>query len=70
MVTPHADPMAVINAIYCFWCGRVRDWGCYCYRPNELSTSHHMAVERAQTPRASAEQLRTLAAKPPKRRAA
>lgn len=73
MVTRHINVMAKIEAIYCFWCGRVRDYGCYCYRPDALiqSTPHHVAVQQARAPQTSAEQLRALAvaaAKPPAKR--
>lgn len=64
MVTRHTDVMAVINGIYCFWCGRVRDFGCYCYRPDAhvliQRTPHHVAVKNAET--APAREARLAAA--------
>ena len=77
MTTRHTDVMAVINDIYCFWCGRVRDYGCYCYNPDAATlvqrTPHQVAVKTAEAPRTSIEQLRALArsvaaTKPPAKR--
>ena len=64
MVTRHKDVMAVIEGIYCFYCGRVREFGCYCYRPDELMlrqrTPHERAVKAAEA--APAQRARLAAA--------
>jgi hypothetical protein len=74
MVTRHNDVMSKIEEIYCFWCNRVKDHGCYCYNPDAAAlvarTPHHVAVKTAETAPAHRARLAAAvaASRPAKRR--